>query len=368
METDLLVNPKMMGGMTNLEAVELPTLDFNDIGGGEAPPMPQGPRLVPTIEETGPTQMGGMANLNAEPYMTPSAPARMSDDHVMREKYDMLRKFERLGKMGVPMRKRFTIDSPMEEMKLELEFIKREKSMDATIKQFSEWFVTGMSAAEWGSKNVGMMKAFGLQLDGLSEAAQMNVVDLEDDFEELYDLYGENMKMHPLVRIPLRVCMMVYMVHLTNQMAQKAPIPNIQDIMRQNPDIARTMAAAAMQNQTQQMRSTASVPPPQQAPNPLAGLMSFMQQSQPPAPPPNLVPKQPQESKPVRVGVQQQRRPQAQQAPAPPPEQPREMRPPPNIDDLLKDIKASVSSGPQTGSAVGKKGRGSTGKSVKISL
>jgi hypothetical protein len=370
METDLLVNPKMMGGMTNLESVELPTLDFNDIGGGEAPPPPpQGPRLVPTIEETGPTHMGGMANLNAEPYMTPAAPARMSDDHVMREKYDMLRKFERLGKMGVPMRKRFTIDSPMEEMKLELEFIKREKSMDATIKQFSEWFVTGMSAAEWGSKNVGAMKAFGLQLDGLSEAAQMNVVDLEDDFEELYDLYGENMKMHPLVRIPLRVCMMVYMVHLTNQMAQKAPIPNIQDIMRQNPDIARQLAGAAMQNQAQQMRSTASVPPPASAPNPLAGLMSFMQQSQPPAPPPNLVPKQPAENKPVRIGVQQQRRPQAPaQAPAPPPAA--SIRPPPNIDDLLKDIKASVSNGPQTGSAasVGKKGRGSTGKSVKISL
>ena len=277
----------------------------------------------------------------------------------MREKYDMLRKFERLGKMGVPMRKRFTIDSPMEEMKLELEFIKREKSMDATIKQFSEWFVTGMSAAEWGSKNVGAMKAFGLQLDGLSEAAQMNVVDLEDDFEELYDLYGENMKMHPLVRIPLRVCMMVYMVHLTNQMAQKAPIPNIQDIMRQNPDIARQLAGAAMQNQAQQMRSTASVPPPQQAPNPLAGLMSFMQQSQPPAPPPNIVPRQPAENKPVRVGVQ--RPPPQRQQPPPPPQQ--EVRAPPNIDELLRDIKTSV-----TQSAPAKKGRGSTGKSVKISL
>ena len=146
MDIDLLVNPKMMGG--GLETVELPTIDFSDIGGGmQAPEVVAGPRLVPTIEETGPTHVGGMANLNAEPYMTPAAPARMSDDHVMREKYDMLRKFERLGKMGVPMRKRFTIDSPMEEMKLELEFIKREKSMDATIKQFSEWFVTVMSAA-----------------------------------------------------------------------------------------------------------------------------------------------------------------------------------------------------------------------------
>jgi len=356
METDLLVNPKLMGGVTNLESIDLPTLDFADIG-SEAP-APAGPRLVPSIEETGPIQIGGMSNLNAEAYMTPSAPMRMSDDHVMREKYDLLRKFERLGKMGVPMRKRFTIDSPLDEMKLELEFIRREKSMDSTIKQFSEWFVTGMSAAEWGAKNVPMVKAFGLQLDGLSEAAQMNVVDLEDDFEELYDLYGENMKMHPLVRIPLRVCMMVYMVHLTNQMAQKAPIPNIQDIMRQNPDIARQLAGAAMQNQAQQMRNTASVPPPQQAPNPLAGLMSFMQQNVPPAPPPNLVPKPPPENKPVRIGVQQRR----PQAPAPAPAPPQEVRPPPSIDDLLKDIKSTTVQQP------GKKGRGSTGKSVKISL
>jgi hypothetical protein len=360
MDIDLLVNPKMVGGgVTNLESVDLPTLDFADINVNEAPAPAQGPRLVPTIDETGPIRVGGMSNLNAEAYMTPSAPSRMSDDHVLREKYDLLRKFERLGKMGVPMRKRFTIDSPLDEMKLELEFIRREKSMDSTIKQFSEWFVTGMSAAEWGAKNVPMVKAFGLQLDGLSEAAQMNVVDLEDDFEELYDLYGDNMKMHPLVRIPLRVCMMVYMVHLTNQMAQKAPIPNIQDIMRQNPDIARQLAGAAMQNQAQQMRGTASVPPPQQAANPLAGLMSFMQQSVPPAPPPNLVPKQPTADKPVRIGVQQRPPPRQQQAPPPPPQ---DVRPPPSIDELLKDIKTNVVQQPA------KKGRGSTGKSVKISL
>ena len=84
----------------------------------------------------------------------------------------------------------------------------------------------------------------------------MNVVDLEDDFEELYELYGENMKMHPMVRIPMRVCMMTYMVHLTNQMTRKAPIPNIDEIMRQNPDIARQLAGAAMQQQTQQPQHT----------------------------------------------------------------------------------------------------------------
>jgi hypothetical protein len=257
------------------------------------------------------------------------------------------------------MRKRFTMDSSIEEMKMELEFIKREKSMDATIKQSSEWFVTGMSGLEYGSKNIQMMKAFGLQLDGLSEAAQMNVADLEDDFEELYDLYGENLKMHPMVRIPLRTCMMIYMVHLTNQMARKAPIPNIDDIMRQNPDIARSLAAAAMQNQTQQMRAQPSVP--QQPSNPLSGLMSFMQQNVPPPPPANMVPRQPQETKPVRIGVRK-----TPAMPPMPPQQPApEMRAPPSIDELLKDIKQTVAPAPKR---VNNK-PGSTGKnSVVIRL
>jgi outer membrane biosynthesis protein TonB len=207
-----------------------------------------------------------------------------------------------------------------------------------------------------------MMKAFGLQLDGLSEAAQMNVADLEDDFEELYDLYGENLKMHPMVRIPLRTCMMIYMVHLTNQMARKAPIPNIDDIMRQNPDIARSLAAAAMQNQTQQMRAQPSQPQQQQA-NPLAGLMSFMQQNVPPPPPPNMAPRQPQETKPVRIGVR--KTPQVAPSPQPVVNAAPEMRAPPSIEELLKDIKQNAPPAPKKANNK----PGSTGKnSVVIKL
>lgn len=366
LDVDLLINPKL-GGIADVETVELPTITFDDMPSSSGPSEPPAPKLVPSLEETGPIKMDGFDNFNAEPY-APAKQIRMSDEALMKEKYEILRKFERLSKLGVPMRKRFTIDSPLEEMKMELEFIKREKSMDATIKQFSEWFVTGMSAMEWGSKNVGLMKAFGLQLDGLSEAAQMNVVDLEDDFEELYDLYGENMKMHPLVRIPLRTCMMIYMVHLTNQMTRKAPIPNIDDIMRQNPDIARQLAAAAMQNQTQQMRA-APAPPPSS--NPLGGLMSFMQQSVPPAPPPNLIPKQP-ESKPIQIGAPKK---SAMKAPAPAPTTaPVEIKgPSTSIDDLLKDIKQSVlpppGNGPPPPEKIKKNKPGSTGKnSVVIKL
>ena len=375
MDVDLLINPKM-GGTAELDTVDIPTLSFEDVS---APTISE-PKLVPSFEDTGPIKIDGMDNFNAEPYV-PAAPRRVSEETLQREKYEILRKFERLSKLGVPMRKRFTIDSPLEEMKMELDFIKREKSMDATIKQFSEWFVTGMSAMEYGSKNLAILKSFGLQLDGLSEAAQMNVADLEDDFEELYDLYGENMKMHPLVRIPLRTCMMIYMVHLTNQMTRKSNIPNIDEIMRQNPDIARQLAGAAMQQQQQQMRGSASVPPPTAQPaasNPLSGLMSFMQGATVQAPPPavtNPIPRQPAESKPIQIATIPTTQ-KKKVTVAPPPAPTTQMRAPPSIDDLLKDIKQSVlppaGNGPPPPEKVGKTTRnkpGSTGKnSVVIKL
>jgi hypothetical protein len=152
---------------------------------------------------------------------------------------------------------------------------------------------------------------------------------LEEDFEELYELYGDKMRMHPLVRIPMRTCFMVYMVHLTNQMAMKAPVPNIEEILRTNPDIARQMAAQAMQTQTQQFRqmgqqqmnvptfASSSLPPPP-ANNPLSGLMSFLGGTTQPPPPP---PQQQVKTIPAKAPI-------------------REMKPPTGmgIGDILKNI------------------------------
>jgi len=365
---DFLTNPKIAEAnpidlkIDGLESIDLPTLNL------DSEPIPA-PKLMPQLDSVGPTKTSdGLENLNAEPYLGPSHSMRkVSEENVLKEKYEILRKFERLARLGVPIRKRFTLDSPLDEMKIELEFIKREKDADATIKQFCDWFITGMSAMEWSSKNVPIVKAFGLQLDGLSESAQMNVGDMEDDFEELYDLYGEKLKMHPLVRIPIRTCMMVYMVHLTNQMARKAPIPNIDEVMRNNPDIARQLATAAMQQQTQNMRAASQPPPvvmpPPPTANPLSGLANFMSGMVPPPPPQQTNVRMPMSIKPAIKYPKPNPVPPMTSAPPV-----REMKPPAvNIDDLLKTVNANVETKKVT-TPVNKKG-GSTGKnSVTIKL
>ena len=356
-----------------MDLPDMATVELPSFGDAEA-----APRLVPNLDETGPMRTSdGLENMNADAFFPSQSSRKMSEEYVMKEKYEILRKFERLAKLGVPMRKRFTLDSPLEEMKLELEFIRREKAMDQTIKQFCEWYITGMSALEWSSTNVAFMKAFGLNLGGLSESAQMNVADMEEDFEELYDLYGDKLKMHPLVRIPIRTCMMVYMVHLTNQMAMKAPIPNMQDILKTNPDIARQLATAAMQQQSQGMKqqSQQAPPPPQQpAGNPFAGLQSFMSSMVPPPPPQQTNVRPPTSAKPA-IKYPKPPAPAIQRtapAPAPAPAPAREMAPPQvNIDDLLKSVNAGVTVSSSTTKRVNttpKKG-GSTGKnSVSIKL
>jgi hypothetical protein len=377
---DFLTNPKISEATTvdlkidGLESIDLPTFVTED-----AP----APKLFPNVDSVGPMETSeGLKNLNAEPFMGPSQSyRRVSEENVLKEKYEILRKFERLSRLGVPMRKRFTLDSPLDEMKMELEFIKREKDMDATIKQFCDWFITGMSAMEWSSKNVPLMKAFGLQLDGLSESAQMNVGDMEDDFEELYDLYGDKLKMHPLVRIPIRTCMMVYMVHLTNQMARKAPIPNIDEVMRNNPDIARQLASAAMQQQTQNMRAAPqqAMPPPPSA-NPMAGFASFMSGMVPPPPektsvrPPPAIKspvKLPKPTVPVQVSMNRPEVKVTNTTPLPPAISAKDMKGPSvNIDELLKSVNANVETKKVSmpPSAMKKPG-GSTGKnSVTIKL
>jgi hypothetical protein len=354
--------------MPDLGAIDLPVFNID-------PPSEEKPQLMPSLDSVGPMQTSdGFQNLNAEPFLNISQPSkRMSDEYVMKEKYELLRKFDRLAKLGVPMRKRFTLESPIEEMKMELDFIKREKDADATIKQFCDWFVTGMSALEWSSTNVPFMRAFGLNLSGLSESAQMNVPDMEEDFEELYDLYGDKLKMHPLVKIPIRTCMMVYMVHLTNQMTQKAPIPNMDQILRTNPDIARQLASAAMQQQTQGRNS---VPPPmmpqpqQPAANPLAGLSNFMNSMIPPPPPQQTNVRPPPTSvKPAIKYPKPNPQPQMAKVEAPAPAPVREMKGPSmNIDDLLKSVNSNIETTKKV-STTPKRGPGSTGKnSVTIKL
>jgi hypothetical protein len=139
-------------------------------------------------------------------------------------------------------------------------------------------------------------------------------------------------------------------------MVQKSPIPNIDQVLKSNPEIARQLATAAMQQQTNSRANTA---PPPMAPNsnPLNGLASFMS---------SMVPPQPaQRPQTIKSPVKTVRpNPQPQVAAV----QPRVEMKPPSIPSDISDLLKSVGVQDKKVVTTAKKG-GSTGKnSVSIRL
>ena len=84
---------------------------------------------------------------------------------------------------------------------------------------------------------------FEIQLDGWSENVMENVDDYDEVFEELYVKYRTNMTVAPEVKLIMMLGGSAMMFHLTNSMF-KSVMPNMNDVIKQNPDLVKNMMNA----------------------------------------------------------------------------------------------------------------------------
>ena len=127
---DLLTNPAITGADTiNLDKFDLPEES-------------SAPKLVQTFsEDAGPSETwNGLENLNAQESFIPKPSHsyhRMSDEHNQRKKYEMLRKFDRLAKMGydenLPDDKVRLVENPKKFMGDYIEHVLKGKTKDNDI-------------------------------------------------------------------------------------------------------------------------------------------------------------------------------------------------------------------------------------------
>jgi len=89
---------------------------------------------------------------------------------------------------------------------------------------------------------------FEVQLEGWSESVMENVDDYDGVFEELYVKYRSKVNVAPEVKLIMMLGGSAMMFHLTNSMF-KSVMPNMNDVMKQNPDLVKNMMAA-VQNTT----------------------------------------------------------------------------------------------------------------------
>jgi len=215
------------------------------------------------------------------PEKTMQSQPTQSKEEMLREKFQLLRKLESLEHKGVQLSKKYTMESPILEMRGEYETIVDEKAKQNSIKFQGNMLMTCINGIEFLNNR---FDPFDLKLDGWSEQVAENVDDYDDVFGELYDKYKSKGTMAPELRLLFQLGGSAMMLHMTNSMFKSA-MPGMDDVLRQNPDLAQQFQKAAMDsmgttnpgfagfmnNMTGQAPSqpTSAPPPPQatQGPN-----------------------------------------------------------------------------------------------------
>lgn len=160
---------------------------------------------------------------------------------IQREKQDLLFKLERLYKRGLPMTKKFTMQSSLEDMQMEFDKLKSQRDLDNSVKFQRKMLMACITGVEFLNSK---FDPFDVKLDGWSESMHESVNDYDEVFEELHEKYKSKGKIAPELKLMMMVGGSAFMFHLTNTMF-KSSLPGMGDIMKQNPDLMKQFAKAA---------------------------------------------------------------------------------------------------------------------------
>jgi len=177
------------------------------------------------------------------------------------EKADLLNKLTRLEKKGFQTSKRYTAYSGIDELRTEVKRIMYSIEIDQSIRFSRRMLVACITGVEFLNKRY---NPFDLALDGWSESVMENVDDYDGVFEELYNKYKTKMNVAPEVKLIMMLGGSAMMFHLTNSMFKSA-IPNMGDVMKQNPDLMKNMMEAVANTKPKEGGGDPTMRPTQQA-------------------------------------------------------------------------------------------------------
>jgi hypothetical protein len=177
----------------------------------------------------------------------PSQPIYRSPEDIENEKKDLLYQFERMEKKGIRLPKRFTLGNSLEEMKLEMERVKRDREVDASIQFQRKMMMACVTGIEFMNTR---FDPFDVKLDGWSENVHDGINDYDEIFEELHEKYKSKSKMAPELKLLMTLGGSAFMFHLTKTMF-KSSLPGMDEVFKQNPELLKQFAGATAQTMAQ---------------------------------------------------------------------------------------------------------------------
>lgn len=176
---------------------------------------------------------------------------QQSDEELLNMKREILYQFDRLEKKGVRLPRKFTLASSYDEMKHEYDRLIRDRETDNSVNFQRKMLLACVNGIEFLNTR---FDPFSVQLEGWSDSVHENLNDYDDVFEELHSKYRGSAKMAPELRLLFMLGGSAMMYHITHSMLKSFPMPGMDQVLRQNPQLAKDFARATADTMSQQQQ------------------------------------------------------------------------------------------------------------------
>jgi len=179
----------------------------------------------------------------------------------LNEKREIIYQLDRLESKGFKIPFKFNMNSDLEEMRTEYNRLIREKELDGSVRFQQKMLMAFISGTEYMNSRY---DPFAIKLDGWSEQVNENINDYDDIFEELHYKYkATGKKMAPELRLFISLSGSAFMFHLTSRMFKEQPMPNVENVLKSDPELMKQFQQAAAKQYM--MGNNSNYPPSSQA-------------------------------------------------------------------------------------------------------
>ena len=187
-------------------------------------------------------QMSSNSSINSNKIVSTPPPPKKTVSEIKMEKEDILYQFAKMRRLGINVSNKFNMTSDLDEMKVELTKLKKDREIENSIKFSRKALMAITTGIEFLNNK---FDPCDLRLDGWSESIHENLTEYDEIFEELHEKYKGSSKISPEIKLMLMVGGSAFMFHLTNTMFKSA-LPGMGDIMKNNPDLMKQFASVAL--------------------------------------------------------------------------------------------------------------------------
>lgn len=140
----------------------------------------------------------------------------MTEEETIIAKQDLLAQFDRLESKGYHLPRQYTMSTPLEDMKAEMERIKKVRALDSSVQFQRNILITCVTGLEYLNEQFDPLD---VRLSGWSANVNDSMMDYDEVFEELHEMYGGKTKMDPKVKLMFMLGGSAVMQHMNNKMS-----------------------------------------------------------------------------------------------------------------------------------------------------